>query len=909
MVFIFAESLQILLFPLSIFAYSSCVKLTDQQTAIVQHLQGPALVFAVAGAGKTTCMVHRIHHLIARKVCRPGEILATSFSTATVGDLVAQLVQLGVPVGIKNNGVDCRTLHSLGFRVIRGAVRRGYLDRRWLQANDAEGAGSRLIHQTLTRMAIEDGVAVYELNLDREDLQNQIAIWKGNLMYADLDAASLPAAALKFAKPAVHPNEQYLRAYRLYEQLRREQGIITFDDMLQTGWELLLRYPDILQAARGHYRSIMVDEFQDVNYAQYLILDLLAQPHRNYMAIGDDDQCIYEWRGAIPAFILHFEKTYGAKVFTISDNFRSRAQQIILANAVIAHNRTRYPKFLSLTRGFEGETHLVEQKDDWAIARHITAEVLRRERQGASPADMAVLIRLYSQTAFLETVFIDQQIPYEIVGGEPFFKRTEAVPLFQYLSFALLEQVIHKKGFPEDPAQVTKYLDMFANIINRPRRYISRDNVAAAVTMARRTRRSVIEVLGHQKEGFPGRVQEKVEQFAELIRLLILRLNRPAHKVLRWLVHETGYENHLLNASGRREMGLARVQNIEALIAFAHAKNLRCRAFLDYLREISLHPIPNPRNLPPLKIMTIYKAKGLEWDTVFVPGCYEGLAPCIVAEDGVNEDVLRRAVEAERRLFYVAITRARHTLFLYYTKKPGMTPFLQDSHAVNLLENVERLRTVWQRPPRRFREADVIWLCRVLGAFHLARYLTHWNPLPAAVCQGVKPHLAALEAKIRAAETAVREYEQRLAACQEAQTRSETARQTREKQLRQMPVLIRQLKSAYYPLEPGIELHCEELDDGNVIVLSGQGMAGMIDFDEMPKLDRAAVHWERSSVTVRRLRSDTLIEAKFTRLVLDRAHLAGGAPVVPKPEPPPEAQRRFLEPNLRRGVEILKKSL
>jgi DNA helicase-2/ATP-dependent DNA helicase PcrA len=248
--------------------------------------------------------------------------------------------------------------------------------------------------------------------VDREDLKNQIAIWKGNLAYADLAGASLPEASLNFASQAVHPNPDYLRAYRMYEQIRQQRRLITFDDMLMMGWEMMLCHPELLHAAQSRYRCVVVDEFQDVNYSQYQILELLTQPHQNYMAIGDDDQCIYEWRGASPAFILNFEKNHGARVYTISDNFRSNAQQILLANAVISQNRQRYPKFLSLTRGFGGETCLLALKDDWQIARSLAGTVLQHLDKGVSTADMAVLIRLYSQTAFLETAFMEREIPY-----------------------------------------------------------------------------------------------------------------------------------------------------------------------------------------------------------------------------------------------------------------------------------------------------------------------------------------------------------------------------------------------------------------------------------------------------------------------------------------------------------------
>ncbi|MCB9068075.1 MAG: ATP-dependent helicase [Calditrichae bacterium] len=876
------------------------MKLTDQQLAIIQHLEGPALVFAVAGAGKTTCMVHRIRNMIAQQLCQPQQILATSFNNSAVADIVGQLQRLNVPTG--SNGVDCRTLHSLGFRVIRGAVQRGFLDKNWLRNTGEDNLTGMLIGKTLTQMAIADSTDITELDVDREDLKNQISIWKGNLAYADLEAAGLPEAARHIASAATHENGQYLRAYKIFEHLRTQQFIITFDDMLMMGWELLIRHPEILQSAQDNYRSIIVDEFQDVNFAQYQLLDLLSAPHRNYMAIGDDDQCIYEWRGANPSFILNFEKNYGAKVYTISDNFRSCAQQILPANAVIAHNKRRYPKFLSLTRGFGGSTQILAQKDEWEIAKHIAGEIADRIAAGQSTREMAVLIRLYSQTAHLEAAFMEKNIPYEIVGAPEFYKRDELLPLFQYLSFAFAEAEIAESGFPEDPKQIKKYHEMFANIVNKPRRYISRDIVDGAQRMSRQTRRSVIDVLKHQKEVLPKRVQQQVDDFCETIRLLLLRLKRPAHKTLGWLVEQIEYESHLIRISGQMEIGQSRVQTVKALIEFAKMKNLRCGEFLAHLREITIQPIPNPGNLPPVKMLTIYKSKGLEWQTVFVPGSSEGTAPFVVSEDKSDEVAKIAHVEAERRLFYVAMTRAKANLFLYYSAEKNISPFLDEAKTPSLLTQIDKLAKEVAAAPDFRRESEQIEFIERLGQLRLDRFFTRWSNALHPLRNHWHSDFQRWQTHIRDAEAAEAAYREALTQYQSDHEKVERQVRKFEKNIRESGILIHKFKSAYYPVKIGQTIQFEVMDDGGVIAVSGSGMVGMVDFDEMPRFDRAAVIWERSAVIIGRILSDTQVEARFSTLAFDNTHLQSKVSGWRKPSPPKDALRRFLNPNFRRGL-------
>ena len=880
------------------------MNLTEQQQKIVEHLKGPALVFAVAGAGKTTCMVQRIRHIVQTKLCTPHQILATTFNNSAVSDMTDQLKQIGVPVGPR--GVDCRTLHSLGYRIIRSAITRKLISGNWqISRSDTEMHADRLIQQTLLQMAIQDGVDVSALDVDREDLKNQIAIWKGNLAFATLGNEDLPKDAYHIASQATHQNPQYLRAYKIYESLRKKHHIITFDDMLMMGWQLLVQHPVLLKAAQDAYRFVIVDEFQDVNFAQYQILDLLTAPHRNYMAIGDDDQCIYEWRGANPGYILNFEKNYQATVYTISDNFRSTAHQIIPANAVIRFNKNRYPKSLSLTRGFDGVTQLVEQANHWEVARHIASEIEKRLQKGQSPSEIAILLRLYSQTPYLETAFMEKQIPYEIVGAPAFYKRSELIPLFQYLSFAIFEARYQKIGYPTERKQIEKYLELFAAIANQPRRYISREIIEGAQMMSQKLRRSVLEVLANQKEVMPRRVREKVNRFLETIRLLTMRLKRPAHRTLTWLVDEIDYNAHLLRISGQNEIGQTRIQTVHALIEFARLKKLSCYEFIEYLREISIAPPANPANDEPVKMLTIYRAKGLEWSTVFIPGGSAGLAPFLAGTTNESDEVKLAQVEAERRLLYVALTRARNSLYVYFTKEDGISPFLQEARVTELIKSLRDFQQLLESDSLVASPENQMRFINYLGKFSLERYFTLWTDQLKTIAARHREVWRQWEQQYRKAYEAEQNYRQALAKY-EAENES-VGRKIRKIQqtIRESAIVIRPISNGYLHVRAGQRISFEHTDNEEVMALCDGRIVGPLDFKAMRGYEPRAVNWSSCAAVVNEIEGQQKILAKFSKLQFEHRFLQSQAGGWRKPHPPEAVNQKILSPHFQKGLQLL----
>lgn len=391
------------------------IALTPQQQAIVNHDTGPALVYAVAGAGKTTAMVHRIARLVDARVFAPERILATSFNRDANGQIERALAaRRGC------DAVQVRTLHALGYGIVRMAQTRGYLPRlRADSLDNIHGVERQLLHAAVdganvARVAYAPQLAALESAHFLTYMRRQ----KAMLHFPDPGSLGLPRRFRRVAQRAEAPPQRqwYADLYARFEQERLARGLLTFDDMLSTGWLMLARHEDILAAVQQRYDCVMVDEFQDVNRAQAELLDLITMPHRNYMAIGDDDQTIYQWRGASPFFIRSFKKRYRATVYFMTDNFRSRAVHLALANQVIRHDRHRQEKYLQLTRGFGGSTNLDVFPDEPTMATTIARALQHHYDDGIAWAEMAVLVRVYHQTSTIEAALTAAGIPFRVVG-------------------------------------------------------------------------------------------------------------------------------------------------------------------------------------------------------------------------------------------------------------------------------------------------------------------------------------------------------------------------------------------------------------------------------------------------------------------------------------------------------------
>lgn len=696
-------------------------KLTVQQEAIVSHGKGPALVFAVAGSGKTTSMINRIERLVRQGIHPANKILATSFGKATVNDIRAALSKIGV------RGVKALTLHALGFTIIQKASERGYISPDYVNLQDnVEFLNDALVRKAVRQLSRQLKVQKEDLNLDTEDLKNQISAWKGNLFYPDIDRLILPPSAMKMVQQAEHPNQYYVRVFDLYERERERNKWLTFDDMLLTAWELMMIHEDILSETRARFETVMVDEFQDVNKVQYLMVDQITHPHRNYMAIGDDDQCIYEWRGARPDFILSFQEVYGAKVYYINDNFRSTGHQLLLANEVIQHNKNRYPKKLSLTKGFEGNSFILKAQNGQQEAHAIVNEISNKLADGRNAGDVAILIRLYAQTPFLEAELIRKNIKYHVVGNLPFYRRHEVTCLIKYLRFALVErEVLSDKGYPKKLSDRKRYLDDFKTILINPQKYLSQAITEEICRRSQQHQSSVLEELVNYSGQLHPRVQDRIDTFLEDMETLIERIDEPAVNILTWLADKIGYKGHLIKENGISEMGELKWEVIQSFIAFTKEFG-NSEQLLQAIYRIG-QGYKNFDKEPEedwLKIMTVYRAKGLEWNTVFIPGCNQGVFPYL--REG-EEDM--RSLEAERRLFYVGLTRAKQNLYLSYEDGAVISQFLLEVNSQEIIQDAYELRDILRHPtPQIISKGLLRKLESVAFKYPLGKYFREWFP-------------------------------------------------------------------------------------------------------------------------------------------------------------------------------------
>lgn len=698
-------------------------RLTDEQQAIVAHNQGPALVFAVAGAGKTTALVHRLERLVRERVFEPRKILATSFSRMAVDDLKRSLSSWP-----HTRGVQISTLHALGYRIVRKAASEGLLK---LAEGKEEGSEQALLQRTLRRARDLKLSWAPELeNLESEDFLSYVGACKGNLQYADLKGAGLPPEALKVASQARAPQELewYLELYKLLEQVRQEEGLLTFDDMLMSGWEVLVRYPDILQTVQKAFQAVLVDEFQDVNLAQSEMLDLMTTPHRNYMAVGDDDQTIYEWRGASPRFILDFAHRYQAQKYLIRDTFRCPAPHVALAGRVIAQNQNREPKRLSLTKGFGGQVHIRLEPHMPAQAQSLVSDIAGLLAEGRKPAEMVVLVRLYAQTPYIEQYLIERQIPYRVVGSVPFYQRPEIQVLLAYLQLIQSPIPLSKGGRGD-------YKRLWLQIYNTPKRYLTR---ALADSVWRQVERgvSLVEALTAAMAGAEERVAKRLRELADLFEWLGGALGRgSAHAVLEALESRLDYRRHLLRSSGFYEVGAGKAEGVRAFLEYARDKG-SVHELLRHIEQLAQEQIeqipvgtdwrshaqrhlgddPAQDTRERVSLMTIFRAKGLEWPLVFIPDCNEGTLPYSGSEN----------LEEERRLLYVALTRSSQHSYLYALSSLPLSPFLKEAQHLQVLGAVERVGEALAQRADELSTAQTLALAQGVHKLGLERYLYQW---------------------------------------------------------------------------------------------------------------------------------------------------------------------------------------
>ncbi len=614
-------------------------KLNPEQRAAVLHTEGPLLVLAGAGSGKTRVITVRIAHLVAQGV-PPERILAVTFTNKAAREMRARLAAL---VGKERATLPfVGTFHSFCVQVLREHGALVGLARSFVISDSADQLA--LMRGVLRTLAVEGAT------LQPGDLQARISLLKSRLIGAEAF----------LAKAGDEQEELVGRAFSRYEEELARTRSIDFDDLLLRTVQLLKRKDGPLPALREHFRYVLVDEYQDTNAPQYEIVRGIAGLHRNLCVVGDDDQSIYGWRGADVRRILHFERDFpGARVVRLETNYRSTEPILRAANRVIAHNADRHPKELRSALGPGEPLQLVLAEDGTEEADHVARDILALVgRRAARFGDFAVLFRTGPQARAYEEQFRARAVPYVLVGGRSFFDRKEVRDVIAYLKLMLQ---------PDDELA-------FARAVSAPPRGLgakSLERVLAHAGARRIPLAQAFEEAAASEGGIEGVGAAAAEAGRDFCRLLA-SLREPRGLTLVAFVERTleavGYRAELERLYPDPLERTRRWAAVEELLELARKLGGRKKdsALADFLRALTLEEEDDDEPLEEgerkrVTLMTLHSAKGLEFPRVYLVGLEEGLLPH-------RRALAEGTVEEERRLMYVGITRAQRNLTLCYTK-------------------------------------------------------------------------------------------------------------------------------------------------------------------------------------------------------------------------------------------------
>ncbi len=599
--------------------------LNPEQRLAAETMEGPVLILAGAGSGKTRALTYRVANLMDHGV-PPWSILALTFTNKAAREMKERIMQL---VGEKAESAWISTFHSTCARILRRDIEKlGYTRAFTIYDDDDQGT---VIKEILKRLNID------EKFLPLREVKAKISDAKNRLMGPDE----------WFAKTERDFRNQMLHdVFVAYEQRLKAANALDFDDLLLKTLELLADHPPVLESYRDRFHYVMVDEYQDTNYAQYMLVKLLTDQSRNLCVVGDDDQSIYGWRGADIRNILDFEKDYpDAKVIKLEQNYRSTANILDAANQVIAHNAGRKEKALWTEAG-EGESiKLYCAGDEREEAAWVADRIKKMNRHGEGYGRMAVLYRANAQSRVLEEMLMRAGIPYKVFGGLRFYDRKEVRDVIAYL------RVIAN---PTDDVSLRR-------IINVPKRAIGDATIAELVRHAQEQETPLFSALTDLPASLSSRPRKCVGDFFTMMTMLMaMKESMPLSAFVKQLVEQTG----LLEQYQKEDSDEARtrVENIQEFLGAVEEfdRQTENATLEDYLENVALvtelDQAEDEKQY--VTLMTLHSAKGLEFPNVFITGMEEGVFP---SGRSLMDD---NRMEEERRLCYVGITRAKERLFL-----------------------------------------------------------------------------------------------------------------------------------------------------------------------------------------------------------------------------------------------------
>ncbi len=638
--------------------------LNSKQRQAAETLEGPVLILAGAGSGKTRTITYRIANLIDHGV--PAySILAITFTNKAAREMKDRIEKLTTTASDMWIG----TFHAICARILRRDIEKIGYSRAFTIYDEDDSL--RMIRETLRKLNID------EKTVSPKDVRSMISDAKNKLLSPDE----------WFQKSERGFREQRLHEiYHTYERQMLNNNALDFDDLLLKTLQLFVDHPPVLQYYQRRFHYIHVDEYQDTNRAQYEFLRLLTLENKNICVVGDDDQSIYAWRGADIRNILEFEKDFpNAAVIKLEQNYRSTSNILDAANQVIAHNGKRKDKAL-WTDAEEGEKVLLfpagDEKDE---AAWICEQIKKLTDENHVPySDIAVLYRMHAQSRVMEEMLMRAAIPYRIYGGTRFYDRREIKDALAYLRLSVN---------PDDNISLER-------IINTPRRSIGEATISMLKETAAERRTSLYSVVSNIPQQLSSRPRKCVEEFAAVLK----KLKEASHSMalseyVAFTIDVSGLKNQFVNENS--EDNIARVQNLMELVGAAKEFETRSEdpslgAFLENVSLVS--DMDRQEDAPRfVTLMTVHSAKGLEFDSVFIAGLEEGIFP---SQRSLSDTA---KMEEERRLCYVGITRAKKRLFLSYTQRRMLfNQIMHNDRSRFLREIPERLLlNVWLDVPNR----------------------------------------------------------------------------------------------------------------------------------------------------------------------------------------------------------------
>ncbi len=606
---------------------NSQLELNEAQLNAVTNTSGPLLVLAGAGTGKTRVLTSRIAHIINSNLATPSEILAVTFTNKAAKEMQERIYKLCNG----NFSMAVGTFHSIAAKILR---------------QHAELVG---ITQNFNIADQDDQIKIIKailqsLNIDIKETPPKLILsiisrWKDmGISYSELSNSDIGTDAHNLAR----------KVYELYQNKLISSNLCDFGDLLLYNTIIFFRYPEVLAKLQSQYKYILIDEYQDTNAVQYLWARMLADKHKNICCVGDDDQSIYSWRGAELKNILRFEKDFpNATVIALEQNYRSTSHILKAASSLIKNNNHRHQKTL-WTDIMAGEPiKIVSCYNDKEEARFISNNISNIISSNLRASEIAILVRAGFQTRAFEEAFIASGIQYKIIGGLKFYERAEIKDILAYIRLILNNQ--------DDVA--------FERIINTPKRAIG---PSALLQIKNYGLENAIPYLKACEEMlnlkiFKPKLQESIASFVAIIKKFGIELSEPSNhaEIIKSLISETGYRDML--KIEKTEESRAKLDNLgEFINALGEYSNI-----LEFMEHTSLIMEKDSMSdqTEQVNIMTIHASKGLEFDTVFIPGMEEGIFPHqkSITEEGA------KGLEEERRIAYVGITRAKRNLFLLYS--------------------------------------------------------------------------------------------------------------------------------------------------------------------------------------------------------------------------------------------------